>query len=107
MDSQIKSSRRAINGDVWHARLDHHLQSGHFVTMPPIDTQTITSKDGTTIYAEAAGDRSKPHVLFVHGMLCDGTAFDPIFCDEDFQTQLYMVRQSFSYRIGNSKLTLG
>ncbi|KAJ7268033.1 Alpha/Beta hydrolase protein, partial [Mycena rebaudengoi] len=35
--------------------------------------------DGTEILAEATGDYSKPHIVFVHGASSNGTVFDPIF----------------------------
>ncbi|KAJ7264221.1 hypothetical protein C8J57DRAFT_1230695 [Mycena rebaudengoi] len=38
-----------------------------------------TSKDGTEILAEATGDYSKPHIVFVRGFTGTGATFDPIF----------------------------
>ncbi|KAI0034468.1 alpha/beta-hydrolase [Vararia minispora EC-137] len=52
----------------------------------------LTSKDGTTVYADAIGDPSKPHVVFIHGASLSGAVFDHIFQDPRYQSQLYLVR---------------
>lgn len=71
--------------------LGHRHSSISKMVAPNI--QTLTSKDGTLIYAESAGDPSKPHVLLAHAMACDCTGFDSLFLDESLQAQLYMVRR--------------
>ncbi|KAG6915143.1 hypothetical protein DXG01_013060 [Tephrocybe rancida] len=47
---------------------------------------------GTTIFAEACGDHTKPHVVFVHGFACAGIVFDKLFSLPDFQQNLFLVR---------------
>lgn len=53
---------------------------------------TLTSKDGTKIYAEATGNKNGPHVIFAHGLACTNAAFDPLFNDKSMTSALYMVR---------------
>ncbi|GLB41197.1 putative alpha beta-hydrolase [Lyophyllum shimeji] len=57
-----------------------------------LTTKIVQSKDGTKIYAEACGDHSKPHVVFVHGLACASTVFDRMFSLPEFQKNLYLVR---------------
>ncbi|KAJ7268025.1 alpha/beta-hydrolase [Mycena rebaudengoi] len=61
--------------------------------MSPILTiKRLISKDGTEIIAEATGDYSKPHIVFVHGGSSNGTVFDPIFKLAALTENLYLVR---------------
>ena len=55
-------------------------------------TKVIRSADGTPIYAEAVGDHTNVHVVFVHGMSFSGAAFDSVFGDKTLLNKLYMVR---------------
>ncbi|KAG6884147.1 hypothetical protein C0993_000944 [Termitomyces sp. T159_Od127] len=57
-----------------------------------LTSKVVESKDGTTIFAEACGDHSKPHIVFVHGFACAATAFDRLFCLSHFQKNFYLVR---------------
>ncbi|KAG6817381.1 hypothetical protein H0H87_009568 [Tephrocybe sp. NHM501043] len=57
-----------------------------------LTTKVVKSKDGTTIFAEACGDHTKPHVVFVHGLACAGSAFDKLFLVPELQKNLYLVR---------------
>jgi hypothetical protein len=77
-----------------------------------LDSRTLTSKDGSAVFAEAIGDPSKPAVIFGHGALmssniggvhieayntCPGMCgesaiFDVIFQREDLQQNIYAVR---------------
>jgi hypothetical protein len=77
-----------------------------------LDSRTLTSKDGSAVFAEAIGDPSKPAVIFGHGALitptisgvyieaystclgmCGESAiFDVIFQREDLQQNIYAVR---------------
>ncbi|KAJ7264236.1 alpha/beta-hydrolase [Mycena rebaudengoi] len=59
---------------------------------PSLTTKRLISKDGTEILAEAKGNYSKPHVVFVHGFSSNGTAFDPIFNLDVLTENMYMVR---------------
>ncbi|KAK7045135.1 putative oxidoreductase ephD [Favolaschia claudopus] len=52
----------------------------------------VTSQDGTRIFAEARGDASKPPVVFIHGFGLGATAFDEIFNDPIWVSQVYMIR---------------
>ncbi|KAJ6528305.1 Alpha/Beta hydrolase protein [Mycena sp. CBHHK59/15] len=60
--------------------------------MHPLTSKHLISKDGTEILAEATGDPTKPHVIFVHGFTCTATAFDPLFKLEALTKNLFMVR---------------
>ncbi|PCH42150.1 alpha/beta-hydrolase [Wolfiporia cocos MD-104 SS10] len=52
----------------------------------------ITSADGTKIWAESAGNPSKPAVVFIHGLSCTAVGYDKQFADHDLLNNLYMVR---------------
>ncbi|EMD34075.1 hypothetical protein CERSUDRAFT_159511 [Gelatoporia subvermispora B] len=52
----------------------------------------LTSPDGTTIWAEAVGNPSKPHIVFVHGLACTALGFDMQFSDPEMLENLYLVR---------------
>ncbi|KAI0076344.1 alpha/beta-hydrolase [Panus rudis PR-1116 ss-1] len=58
----------------------------------PGEGQYLTSKDGTKIWADASGDPSKPHVVFIHGLACTALAFEKQFSDPNLLNNLYMVR---------------
>ncbi|KAK7012409.1 putative oxidoreductase ephD [Favolaschia claudopus] len=51
----------------------------------------VTSDDRTQIFAEARGDRDKPAVVFIHGFGFGGMAFNGIFDDLHWVSELYMV----------------
>ncbi|KAG6895753.1 hypothetical protein C0992_012832 [Termitomyces sp. T32_za158] len=57
-----------------------------------LTSKVVVSKDGTTIFAEACGDHSKPHMVFVHGLACAATAFDKLFSLPNLQKNFYLVR---------------
>lgn len=60
---------------------------------PPVTTtKVVKSRDGTEIYAEATGNPSGPHVVFVHGYACSGSCFDPLWALPSFQKEIYAVR---------------
>ena len=63
---------------------------------PPATQITVTSKDGTPIWAEAAGNIGGPHVLMAHGLACTHSAFDPLFYDPSLRATLYMVNLTFN-----------
>ncbi|KAK7045134.1 putative oxidoreductase ephD [Favolaschia claudopus] len=52
----------------------------------------VTSKDGTRIFAEARGDCHKPAVIFIHGFRLGAMAFNEIFNDANWLSQVYLVR---------------
>jgi len=52
----------------------------------------VKSADGTDIYAEAAGDSSKPALIFLHGFSMSSIAFDAIFSDPKWLAEVYLVR---------------
>ncbi|TCD70856.1 hypothetical protein EIP91_001164 [Steccherinum ochraceum] len=54
--------------------------------------QFITSKDGTKIWAEAAGNKSGIPVVFIHGLACTGHAWDKQFTDKKLTDSLYLIR---------------
>ncbi|KAJ6632466.1 Alpha/Beta hydrolase protein [Mycena sp. CBHHK59/15] len=51
----------------------------------------VKSADGTSIYAEAVGDPSKPAVVFIHGFSMSAMAFDAIFSDPEWIARVYVV----------------
>lgn len=57
-----------------------------------LTTKIVKSEDGTEIHAEACGDHTKPHVVFVHGLACASSVFDKLFALPDLQQNLYLVR---------------
>lgn len=57
--------------------------------------KNLTSKDGTTIYSDAIGDPSKPHIVFVHGLSLSGAVFNDVFADARYNSEFYMVRPAF------------
>lgn len=59
---------------------------------PPIETKILTNPDGTTVYAEAAGDPSKHPILFIHGLGLLGTGWGPQFNDPQLYDNYYLVR---------------
>ncbi|KAJ6465099.1 Alpha/Beta hydrolase protein [Mycena vitilis] len=52
----------------------------------------LKSADGTDIYAEGLGDSSKPAVIFIHGFSMSSMAFNAIFSDPQWITNVYLVR---------------
>ncbi|KAJ8469834.1 hypothetical protein ONZ51_g8729 [Trametes cubensis] len=58
----------------------------------PIVEQFVTSVDGTKIYAESAGDRSKPTIVFSHGLAGTVLAWDSQFSDPDLRRDFHLVR---------------
>lgn len=58
-------------------------------------TKIVPSKDGTDIFAQAVGDPTKPHVVFVHGFCLGSIVFDRLFEDSVYVAELYMVNDPF------------
>ncbi|KAK6992929.1 putative oxidoreductase ephD [Favolaschia claudopus] len=52
----------------------------------------VTSTDGTKIFADARGDPSKPAVVFIHGFGVGAMAFNNVFDDPLWLSQVFMVR---------------
>ena len=57
----------------------------------PLNRKVLSSSDGNVVYAEAVGDISKPHLVFVHGFSLSGSVFDKIFHDAKYQEQYFLV----------------
>jgi pimeloyl-ACP methyl ester carboxylesterase len=53
--------------------------------------QLIHSPDGTKIWAQAAGNPSKPAVVFIHGFSCTALHFSKQFSDPKLLENLYLV----------------
>jgi len=64
---------------------------GH-ATSRSTDIRVLTSSDGHTIFAEASGDHSKPHVVIIHGLAMSGAVFDDFCKRSDLLKGLYIVR---------------
>ncbi|KAI0749598.1 Alpha/Beta hydrolase protein [Daedaleopsis nitida] len=52
----------------------------------------LTSPDGTRLWAESAGDASKPAIVFVHGLSCTALGWDRQFADAALQRSFHLVR---------------
>jgi hypothetical protein len=59
---------------------------------PSLKEVKVTSRDGTVLIAEAAGDPSKPAVVFCHGFASSAGMYDRQFEDEELLRELHMVR---------------
>ena len=72
--------------------LAYAAQTGDYLgAFPPATQITVKSKDGTPIWAEAAGNFHGPHVILAHGLACTHSAFDTLFYDSGLRAALYMV----------------
>lgn len=60
-----------------------------------IQSRSVTSADGTKIWAEAIGDASKPAVIFVHGFSGCRLVFEKQFEDPRLVERLFLVRSFF------------
>ena len=58
----------------------------------PSRVRTLTSPDGTRLWAESAGDASKPPIVFIHGLSCTALGWDKQFADADLQRNFHIVR---------------
>ncbi|KAF9058625.1 alpha/beta-hydrolase [Rhodocollybia butyracea] len=54
--------------------------------------QFVTSADGTKIWAAAAGNPSKPAVVFIHGFACIADAFEKQYTNATMLENLYIIR---------------
>ena len=52
----------------------------------------LTSPDGTQLWAESAGDTSKPAIVFVHGLSCTALGWDEQFADAGLRHSFHLVR---------------
>lgn len=64
-----------------------------------LKSKVVISTDGTEIYAEAVGNPTKPHIVFVLGFSLCAAVFDRIFLDAEFQESYYLVRSLFHLHI--------
>ncbi|KAG7441923.1 alpha/beta-hydrolase [Guyanagaster necrorhizus] len=60
--------------------------------LPTSTAQLVSSKDGALIYADAAGDPTKPCLVFVHGLALSGAVFDNLFANPTLTENFYLVR---------------
>ena len=58
----------------------------------PERTRMLTSPDGTPIWAESAGDTTRPALVFVHGLSCTALGWDKQFADPAMQRAFHLVR---------------
>lgn len=61
--------------------------------MSPVTSKYLKSSDGTTIYAEAKGDSSKPSIVFLHGFTLSAAVWDGLFDDPKLLDKFYLVRR--------------
>ena len=54
----------------------------------------VSSKDGTLIYADAAGNPKNPGIVFLHGLSLNATCFDDAFANADILKHFYLVSVS-------------
>ena len=60
---------------------------------PPLSgEQILTSADGTKIWAESAGNPSKPALVFIHGLSCSALGFDKQFVDQGLLENFHLIR---------------
>lgn len=52
----------------------------------------LTAPDGTPLWAESAGDASKPAIVFVHGLSCTAHGWDRQFADAALLRSFHLVR---------------
>ncbi|KAK7008113.1 alpha/beta-hydrolase [Favolaschia claudopus] len=62
--------------------------------MSPLQSasKTLTSSDGHTIFSEATGSPSNPHVVLISGLTLSGCVFDDFCADQRLLDKLYIVR---------------
>jgi hypothetical protein len=65
------------------------------------DSRILVAPDGTEIYADAIGDRSKPAVVFIHEFSLSTVVFDEIFNDPLWSSQAYLVSFFVTFSLGN------
>ena len=58
----------------------------------PERTRMLTSPDGTPIWAESAGDTTRPALVFVHGLSCTALGWDRQFADAALLASFHLVR---------------
>jgi pimeloyl-ACP methyl ester carboxylesterase len=56
-----------------------------------LQTKTVTSADGTTIFVQAAGSPSNPALVCVHGFLSTSFAFSKQFADTKLLEKAYVI----------------
>jgi hypothetical protein len=61
-----------------------------------LTSKLVTSSDGALIYAEAAGDSSRPAIMFVPGLTMSGIVFEKQCEDEKLLQSFYLVSNSNS-----------
>lgn len=64
-----------VVGNLVRRRREHHAVPGGLGDLPPEDLGPIRSFDGTELSVRAAGDPTKPTLLFVHGFSLDLTTW--------------------------------
>ncbi|KAH9848359.1 alpha/beta-hydrolase [Lenzites betulinus] len=79
------------------------MSSAHSVVCT---AQTLRSRDGTTIHAEAVGDPRNPHVVFIHEVTLSSAVFDDLLRDRRLTDHLYLVRYDLRCH-GRSGVVLG
>lgn len=87
-----------LNGTLCHCVLDNLKVEGgsaaNSTTTTRSDTRMLVSTDGAQIYANAVGDGTKQAIVFIHGFVWSFMAFDDIFNDPKWTSQLYLVSSS-------------
>lgn len=68
-----------------------HPNSSSHTTMSS-SVQYVVSGDGTKIWAESAGDRSKPALVLIHGFGCTALGFEKQFSDTVLLESLHLIR---------------
>jgi len=66
--------------------------TSHAVPLLTPIVKTLRSPDGTVIHAEAAGDRNKPAIVFLHGFSLSSVVFDPLFADPMWTDYAFLVK---------------
>lgn len=62
------------------------------VDRPLCGEQILASADGTKIWAESAGNPTKPALVFIHGFACSALGFDKQFADAGLLENFHLIR---------------
>lgn len=60
-------------------------------SQPRLMSELIISSDGSTIHAEAIGNHSGQHIIFLHGFTLSSAVFDNIFFDIRYHKEYFLV----------------
>lgn len=68
-----------------------HCTEDTMNSQPKLMSELIISSDGSTIYAEAIGNHTGQHIIFLHGFTLSSAVFDNIFFDTRYHKEYFLV----------------